>query len=155
MLGNSDFHQPSMHKSTKTGDHRALTLVFAEEFTQEAIKDALNAARTAAWDQNRIIGREEHLAPLFKASVQVFAPHHQDGNTLWVEMKNSSHLTYELKRTGDAGPESITLEADATIIVQLETDGGSGEITLGYVVENVLIAPNKGLPVTLTIPAQP
>lgn len=155
MLGNSDFHQPSMHKRTENADHRALTLVFAEEFTQDAIQDALNAARTAAWDQNRIIGREEHLAPLFNASIQVFAPHHKDGGSLWIEMKNNSHLTYELKRTGDIGPESITLEADASIIVRLESVERNAEITLEYTAENVLIAPNKGLPVTLTIPKQP
>ena len=152
MLGNSDFHRPSMHKRTETGDHRALTLVFVKKFTQDGIKNALNAARTAAWDQHRIIGREEHLAPLFKASVQVFAPHHVDENSLWVEMKNNSHLTYQLRRTGDLGPETITLEANATIIVQLESDGQNRKKTLEYTAENVLIATNKGLPVTLIVP---
>lgn len=155
MLGNSDVHRPSMHKSTETGDHRALTLVFAKEFTQDAIKEALNAARSAAWDQNRIIGREEHLAPLFNASVQVFPPHYGYEEHLWVEMKNNSHQTYELKRTGDMGPRIITLEADASIIVRLESGEENGEIILEYTVENVLIAPNKGLPVTLTIPRKP
>ena len=70
-------------------------------------------------------------------------------------MKNTSHLTYELKRTGDTGPGSITLEADASIIVQLESDEENDELTLEYTVENVLIAPNKGLPVRLTVPKNP
>jgi hypothetical protein len=152
ILGNSDIHAPSMLKSTNTGDHRALTLVFAKEFTQDSIKDALNDARTAAWDQNRIIGREEHLAPLFAASVQVFAPHHSEEGAVWVEMKNTSHLSYTLKRTGDTGPNTITLEANASIIVRVWLDGKKGEIALEYVAENALIAPGKGLPVTLTIP---
>ncbi len=155
MLGNSDVHEPSMHKSSETGDHRALTLVFAKEFTQDGIKEALNAARTAAWDRDRLIGREEHLAPLFEASIQVFAPHYRQWGRYWVEMKNSSHLTYELKRTGDVGPERITLEADASIIVRFESAEMNAAITLDYTAENVLIAPNKGLPVTLTIPMKP
>ena len=152
MLGNSDVHQPSMHKSTETGDHRALTLVFVKEFTQDGVKEALNAARTAAWDENRAIGREEHLSPLFDASVEVFAPHHKDRKNLWVEIKNNSDLTYELKRTGKIGPGRITLEANAKIIVRMENVEKNGNVTLEYTAENVLIAPNKGLPVKLIVP---
>jgi hypothetical protein len=152
MLGNSDVHQPSLRHSSETGDHRALTLVFVKEFTQDGVKEALNEARTAAWDNNRMIGREEHLGPLFDASIEVFAAHHKNRNTLWVEMKNNSHLTYKLKRTGNIGPGRITLEADSKVIVQVENRAQDAEITLDYEAENVLIAPDKGLPVKLTIP---
>jgi hypothetical protein len=152
MLGNSDVHQPSLRHRSETGDHRALTLVFVKEFTQDGVKEALNGARTAAWDNNRMIGREEHLGPLFNASIEVFSPHHKDQKNLWIEIKNNSHLTYKLKRTGNTGPGSITLNADAKIIVRAENVPGNNDIALQYEAENVLIGPNKPLPVTLTIP---
>ena len=152
MLGNSDIHTPSMRHHTETGDHRALTLVFVKEFTQDGVKEALNDARTAAWGQDRMIGRKEHLGPLFDASIQVFPAHFEDRNNLWVEIENSSHLTYKLKRTGDKGPGTITINADARVIVRVENVSGNGDITLEYEAENVLIAPGEAMPVTLTIP---
>ncbi|MFP6582793.1 MAG: Sb-PDE family phosphodiesterase [Candidatus Hydrogenedentota bacterium] len=152
MLGNSDYHSPSMLHHTETGDHRALTLVFVKEFTQDGVKEALNDARTAAWGQNRMIGRKEHLGPLFDASIEVFPAHYEDGNNLWVEIKNNSHLTYELKRRGDNGPGTITLTADARVIVRVENRSGNTNIELEYEAENVLIGPGEALPVTLTIP---
>lgn len=152
MLGNSDYHAPSMLPHSETGDHRALTLVFVKEFTQDGVKEALNDARTAAWGQNRMIGRKEHLGPLFDASIEVFPAHHQDGKNLWVEIKNNSHLTYKLKRTGKKGPGTITLNADARVIIRVEDDSENTDITLEYEAENVLIGPDEALPVTLTIP---
>ena len=152
MLGNSDIHQPSMRHDSIPGNHRALTLVFAKKFTQKSIKKALEEARTAAWDENRIIGREEHLAPLFKASVEVFAPHLTDEENNWIEIKNHSHLTYQLKRTGNFGPATIEVEANASIIIRLSLNPENDDRTLHYTAENVLIAPNTGLPVELVIP---
>jgi hypothetical protein len=151
MLGNSDLHQPSLRHHTKTGDHRALTLVFVKAFTQDGIKEALKDARSAAWGQNKLIGRSEHLGPLFDASIKVYPAHHADTKHLWVEIENTSHLTYELKRTGDKGPASITLDADARVIVRVEKPERDGDIALEYEAENVLVAPETGLPVTLTI----
>jgi len=152
MLGNSDFHAPSLHHSSDTGDHRALTLVFVKEFTQDGVKEALVDARSAAWDEHRMIGREKELGPLFDASIEVSPPHHKDSKTLWVEIKNNSHLTYKLKRTGNTGPGSITLDADAKVLVRVENLSGNEDIVLEYEAENVLVGPDKGLPVTLTVP---
>ena len=152
MLGNSDYHSPSMLHHSETGDHRALTLVFVKEFTQEGVKEALNDARTAAWGQNRMIGRKEHLGPLFDASIEVFPAHYKDRTNLWVEIKNDSHLTYKLKRTGDKGPGAITLNADARVIIRVEDVSENTYIKLEYEAENVLIGPDEPLPVTLTIP---
>lgn len=154
MLGNSDIHAPSLRHGSNPGDHRALTLVFAKDSTQDAIKEALQDARTAAWDNERIIGHERHLAPLFYASVQVFAPHHTINEDNWIEIKNRSHLTYKLKRTGKLGPATITLEANASIIVRLALNPANDNRTLRYTAENILIAPNTGLPVALEIPKE-
>ena len=151
LLGNSDFHDPSMRHHTDPGDHRALTLVFVKEFTQDGVKEALNDARTAAWGQEKLIGRVEHLAPLFDASIEVFPPHHKAGKTLWVEIKNNSHLTYKLKRTGDIGPGSITLTADSTVLVKIDNASGINDLDLQYEAKNVFIGPEEALPVTLTI----
>lgn len=152
MLGNSDIHEPSLRHHTETGDHRALTLVFVKEFTQDGLKEALKDARSAAWGQNKIIGRKEHLGPLFEASIEVFPAHHKDGKTIYVEIKNNSHLTYTLKRTGSKGPGTITLTAEARVLVRVQNVSRDTDTILEYEAENVLIGVNEALPVTLTIP---
>ncbi len=152
MLGNSDIHSPSLRHKSEPGEHRALTLVFVKEFTQDGIKEALHEQRTAAWGQNKIIGHKEHLGPLFDASIVVSPPHHKAGKSLWVEIKNNSHLTYNLKRTGDKGPLAITLDADSKVLVRIEAGIGKNDLRLKYKVENAFVGPEEALAVTLTIP---
>lgn len=69
-----------------------------------------------------------------------------------MEIKNNSHLTYKLKRTGNKGPGVITLNADARVIVRVDNVSGKADIRLEYKAENVLIGPEEALPVTLMIP---
>ena len=152
MLGNSDIHDPSMRHTSQDGDHRALTLVFAEELTQDSIQEALMAARTAAWDQKQIIGRKEHLAPLFDAAITVRPPHYHDEDARWFDITNRAPFTFELTRTGENGPETLTLEANASILVEVYGGQHSQPLHFEYTVENLLIAPETGLPIEFDLP---
>jgi hypothetical protein len=63
MLSNSDIHQPlNLDFHVHDGDHRPLTLVFAKERTEAAIKEALFARRTVVYSGNRLIGEEQFLS---------------------------------------------------------------------------------------------
>jgi hypothetical protein len=152
VVGNADIHEPSLGRDPTPEKHRTMTLVFAQEKTLDAVKEALSAKRTAVWCQNRLFGREEQLAPLFAACVRISPVFHRDKDDVLVEMHNSCEMDIELARDGAGSPANITLPAKSTIIVKLPAP--KEEEALPYRVTNWLTAPDKPLPVKLTIPGK-
>ena len=155
MMANSDVHQPLTLHETSPEDHRSITLVFAKERSIEAIKEALVEGRTTVWFEKQLIGRKEYLDAIFKESVEVGKPYNKYRDIILVEIKNSSDIDIDLERAGTLGPGQLTLAANATTILRTGTGAKAEEdpaqIELSYIARNFLIAPNKGLPVTLTI----
>jgi hypothetical protein len=155
MLGTSDIHQPSTLLETSPDDHRSMTLVFAKERSIEAIKEALAKGRTTVWFKNQLIGRKKFLNEIFKESVEIGKPYNEYRDSVWVEIKNSSDVDIDLERTGALGPGQLTLAANATTILRTgigaKPEEAPAKIELSYTARNFLIAPGKGLPVTLTI----
>jgi hypothetical protein len=155
MMANSDIHQPATLLESSPEDHRSITLVFAKERSKEAIKEALVKGRTAVWYKEQIIGKKRFLNALFKESVEVGKPYNKYRGSIWVEIKNSSDIAIDLERAGTVGPRQLTLAANATTILRTgtgtEADEDPAKIELSYTARNFLIAPDKGLPVTLNI----
>lgn len=151
MMGNSDIHQPSLERQTSAETHRTMTLVFAQEKSAEALKEALIKGRTAVWLDKQLIGRRKFLRALFKESVEIGKPFHSYRGTLSVEIKNSSDIDIEMERVGNQGPREATLAANATTILKTKVDDTAEAAELLYVIRNFRIAPDKGLPVTLNI----
>ncbi len=164
MFSNSDIHAPlNLDYHVHAGDHRPLTLVFAKERTKAAIKEALFARRTAVYTGEKLIGAEQFLKPLFAASVKFV----KNSVTLtgkdrfFLQLANSSDLTYELERVGDLAevstPASITVPGGKTVLFEVrgKTDGKSGsqQISPTYRVKNLLIGPDEALSVTLPFEA--
>ncbi len=155
LLGNSDIHHPSLNAPRSPENHRTLTLVLATEKTVPALREALDAHRTAVWCQNRLFGNEKVLAALFAASVKVNAPHHLSGDTAWVRVYNDSELDIELERIGDGKPAQISLPARATSLVRFTaTDQGHVE-GADYRAVNFLTGPDQPLTVRLDVPRSP
>jgi hypothetical protein len=154
-MGNSDIHQPSLESQTTTENHRTMTLVFARQRNAEAVKEALTQGRTAIWFGKQLIGKSEYLEALFKESVAVGKPHHQTKNTVWVTIRNDSAIDIDLERTGTQGPEKLMLPANATSLLRSSIPEGAEQLKLSYVARNFLIAPEKGLPVDLTVDLRP
>lgn len=152
MFGNSDIHQPSLSPDRTPTNHRTLTLVFARDKTVEALREALFAGRTAVWYKNQLIGREEQLAPLFVAGVDVLPPHHETGDTVWVEIKNLCELEIRLERVGPVGPAKIVLPARASSLARFNVPARQRSEGLSYRVLNFLIGPDQPLRVKLAIP---
>jgi hypothetical protein len=162
LMGNSDIHDPiQMEYDFHQGDHRAVTLVFAEEKSEKAIKKALFARRTAVYSKNLLIGEEIYLKPLFEASVKIVNPVvsiHGDGRTT-IQIRNCSDVSFDLIAEGEleeiSFPRQITLYANKTVLLRVsgksESLSGTKELKLPYKVKNCLIAPELGLPVTLPI----
>jgi len=151
MLGNSDIHQPALESETSADNHRTMTLVFVRERNADALKEALFEGRTAIWFKNQLIGKGKYLEALFKESVRIGKPHHRTKDAVWVTLTNASAVGIEMERVGTQGPEKLTLPPNATSLLKTARAEGTEEIKLSYVVRNFLIAPDKGLPVDLTI----
>lgn len=154
MLGNSDIHTPSLITQTTPDNHRTMTLVFAEEKTPEALKEALAEGRTAVWCKNQLIGKEDFLDAIFKASVKVGDIKRKGRRTFNLEIVNNCALNIQLQRLGDVGPAELLLPAMGTAVVQARLPKGAKRIELSYVAKNLLIAPENGLPVKLSAPIQ-
>ena len=155
MMGNTDIHQPATLLETSPDNHRSMTLVFARERSIEAVKEALVEGRTTVWFKDQLIGRKKYLDAIFKESVEIGKPYNKYKETIWVEIKNNSDIDINLEKAGTQGPDKLTLAANATTILKTGIDTKANEapeqIELSYIARNFLIAPDKGLPVTLTI----
>ena len=162
MLSNSDIHNPlNLDYHVHQGDHRPLTLVFAREYTAEAIKEALFERRTAVYSGELLIGEEPYLRPIFEQSVTVKNPAItvRGQGRAYVQIENTSDMTYRLLRvtapTAIRVPAEVHLEANATAILEvrglLDDLRGTRQIDVSYVVENLKIAPDTGMPVTINL----
>ncbi|MCP4712008.1 MAG: histidinol-phosphatase, partial [Planctomycetes bacterium] len=151
MVGTSDMHAPSLIKQTTPDEHRTQTLVFAKERTLESVREALFAGRTLVWLRDELIGTQKNLELMFAASVKVFVTNQIDDDTQRVVIINNAGVDIELERTGEAGPKELTLPANAMTTVMITIDPESEQKELLYTAVNFVMAPEKGLPVTLKI----
>ena len=138
-----------------------MTLVFARERTPEALEEALRERRTVAYSRNILVGRPEWVAPLFNESITVLHPETRlkERQRFAVGVYNSSPVTFELKAKGGvpgvAFPGSVKLPAGETVLLRIEGRGieesGTRNVQLPYEVENIWVAPNEFLPVTIDL----
>lgn len=125
VIGNSDIHDVTGHYYDVRYGHRPMTLVFAEERSHEAIRDALFAGRTAAWWGNEVAGRSELLGELFKQSVEIGQPYmvDEEGRS-YLEIRNKSDLTFILEPEEEGRfPERTVLLPDGIQMVRLDLSG--------------------------------
>jgi hypothetical protein len=162
VMGNSDVHEPtSMFFDFSKGEHRPMTLVFAKECTEDSIKEAMLAHRTAVYYKNSIIGDEQYLRPIFDKSVQT--PNTEvtikGKGKAFIRIRNNSQLDIELVANGSpehiTAPDKITLNGDRTVLLAIggkeKTRSGTEKIRIPYKVKNLLVGPDDGLRVELEI----
>jgi hypothetical protein len=66
-----------------------------------------------------------------------------------LEVLNKCDLNVELHRAGEVGPEELLLMARSTTVIKAKVPRDTKQVELSYVVNNMLIAPEKGLPVKI------
>ena len=72
LISGSDIHDLiDWQFDVADGGHRPITLVFATEKTEDAIKDALIKGRTVVWFDNTLVGKQELLIPLIQQSLLI------------------------------------------------------------------------------------
>ena len=162
MTGTSDIHSPiGMDYDLSLNDQRPVTLVFATERTKDAVKEALFDGRTVVYSGDMLIGKEDHLKQLFHYSIELVNNNidYSSGGTFYVQVANRSEIPFYLisidQPDGVEYPEEITLYPERTVMIQIRLSSQAAndhdEIKLPYIVKNVLINKDTGLPVEINI----
>lgn len=165
ILGNSDVHTPiQMSFDLPNGDHRPITLVFAEKKSKEAIKDALLKGRTAVYYRDKLFGAKKYLEPIFNQSVFIKNSEVKvkGKSKINLQIHNYSDVSFQLSANGDLAeisfPGKTTLYSGKTVLLQIqgksETLSGTKRVKIPFIVNNLIIAPDQGLPVELEVEIQ-
>jgi len=156
-IGASDIHGLiDWDYKVPEGGHRPITLVFAKEKSKESIKKALFDGRTAIWFNNTLVGKQEFLEPLIKASMVVKDARYQEAS--WTQHKkpltilnltiqNNSDAEYILENTSDYllqnSTDIVIIPANHKTILQVKTLVRKESIHLSFNVLNTVVAPKE------------
>ncbi len=149
MLGNSDIHRPSINYKYTPEKHRSLTLVFAKERTADSVREALDAARTAVWYKNSLIGDKELLGSLLD-KLLVFTVTAKGDDFLNLMVENTALIDLEVAGLGQLEGRTSIIPARSEMEVNLPLFSENGKYTLEFSVSNFKTAPNEGLHVIKT-----
>ena len=160
ILGVSDIHGLiDWDYDVHAGDHRTVTLVFAEERSVESIRDALFANRTVAWMGNWLIGREDVLLPLIEASLTVTDASRSRGDELIdVTLANVSDAAFDLRVTSGHrfnGPPSVIRVEPHSEMTLAVTGESRTSFEMTFEVLNATIAPETHPTLRLAVELPP
>jgi hypothetical protein len=153
-MGNTDLHDPCPVDKTTPERHRPMTLVFAKAKTLEAVKDALVNGRTTVWYNDQLIGRGEYLQAIFDKALTIRDIDYEGENTVRFALTNNCDIDLKLDKADGPGPKELLVPSSGTVLLRLRVKSVESQTRLQYTVRNFLVGPNKGLPVSFTIPAQ-
>lgn len=108
MMANTDSHHPTWMQFDMEDNHRDMTLIFAKDKSDEALKEALRAGRTIAWADNILAGPEPLMRSFFRACIQpVFVK--DEGAFVRFRVLNTSDIPFFL--VGPRPQETIRIPA--------------------------------------------
>jgi len=157
VIGTSDMHNLIEHGYDLNDIvHRSMTLVFAEDRTLDALREALEAGRTVAWASKYLAGKEELLSKLFYASVSIAPSHYsrtrtnnegEETVTNSYEISNNSDLYFELELKSGIGTENIVLSPRSSQNITAR----AGQQSISYEVVTAFVRSDKHLLVNLPL----
>lgn len=157
LMGVSDVHNLiDWDYEPHTGGHRPVTLVLAEERSQDAIKAALFDKRTVVWFKNMLIGRPEHLNPLLQSSLRMgSATYPENWEVLVVTLSNHSDADFQLMNKSDytfyTDTDLVEVPAHETVKLYVKTGVKVEDIELTFDVLNTLTAPKQKASITMRV----
>ena len=142
--------------------HRPVTIIFSKDKSENGIKDALFAGRTAVFFNELLIGKEENLKPLVEKCLVINnindleLGYSEDGKSTIkkVEIKNFSDAPFILKNlnsfTFETNSDIINIMPNSIHSISVKTKGEPLN-ELKFEVLNGIIAPKKYLNISLQI----
>jgi len=91
LIASSDIHSTELQMYGLQNPRRPITLILAEERTEESMREAFFAKRTLGWVADMIFGRPEWVQKLFTACVEI-APVRTVNNVEVITLKNKSDI---------------------------------------------------------------
>ncbi|MER3373387.1 MAG: Sb-PDE family phosphodiesterase [Allomuricauda sp.] len=148
IMGTSDIHGLIDWDYVEKGHDRPITLVFAKERSEAALKEALFAGRTVAVFNSLLVGKEENLMPLLKACILIEEARYIDKTSiLKVTLKNvsSSDLIFEnqMPYTFYSSSPVFTVPAEGTKTLQIKTLEEVQSLTLSLKALGAYVAPKE------------
>jgi 3',5'-nucleoside bisphosphate phosphatase len=143
MMSTTDIHSPIGGSYNLNTHIRNLTLIFAENNSEEAIKEALFAQRTLAYANNLIIGRPDLLTPFFLNSFTV-SNLQQDETRFSCNITNHTDITWYLY-----GPVHRRIVLPANRTVRLSDQFANADLI--YNVKNTWVTSGEHLQLPLSI----
>lgn len=98
---------------------RPMTLVFAKEKTEESLKEALFDARTIAYFDNKLAGREDLLLTFFDKAISLSESYHENDNYRWIEVTNNCDVPFILTDGPEGVSSTINLDANSVTSVRI------------------------------------
>ena len=157
ILGTSDIHGLiDWQYNVPYGGHRPITLIFATERSAAGIQEALQAGRTTIWFNNTLIGKEEFLVPLIRASLTVKEAAYQgDTQVLSVWIENTSDVAFIVDNQTDytfhGASDVLTIAPHQTMRLDVKTLEKKSSLTLVFDVLNAVTAPGTHPEVALEV----
>ena len=142
--------------------HRPVTIIFSKDKSEDGIKDALFAGKTAVFYNELLIGKEENLKPLVEKCLVINnindleLGYSEDGKSTIkkVEIKNVSDAPFILKNlnsfTFETNSDIINIMPNSIHSISVKTKGEPLN-KLKFEVLNGIIAPKKYLKISLQI----
>ena len=123
MIGTSDVHNLiDWDYEPHRGGHRPVTLVLAEERSQDGVKAALFARRTVVLFRHLLIGRGQHLQPLLEAALTLEAAA-RDTRREVVSVTLRNHTSSPVRlRSAPGTDQTFAMHADLVDIAPHSTE---------------------------------
>ena len=159
IIGASDIHGLIDYDYDITnGDHRTVTLAFAEERSVEGIASAFFQRRTVALYNRQFIGRESDLKTLFHSLVSFkrLPPRRKNSQQIAVRISNKGPIDITLEVIGDVSLNKsagfITVPAQSSTVVTVLDSFPERDIDFGFIWLNSWSAPKTHQTIKVTVP---
>ncbi len=136
MTGNTDIHGTTSEVRTSSGDsHRAMTLVFAKERTEDGLKEALFLGRTLVWYGDTLAGKAEFAEPFVLSCLKRSGPVYEDATYEYYRIENISDITLSLTQGANTMATSqVELLPQSYRVIRIKK---GGEKRLTFTIGNV------------------
>ena len=144
-IGATDCHLPIAYRFNLKRAFRAMTLIFAKDGSEAAIKEAMFARRTIAYADNLLAGKQPYVEALLKASVKLSSPVvSKKSKTVTLRFTNVSAIPYTL-REKTSGTTILVKPLDTTEVTCAPT-----EMESEWEVTNIYVRPTVHLSLPLS-----